>query len=141
MARNRIEITGLVELSNALRRLPADLLAEAGPIVRAAAEDHARQITAAYSAVRRTGNLVNGVRVEHTGDQVSTTARSLSTAPHGYLYESGTGVRRRMNGQVTGVMPAKDLFIPLAIARRQIMVRALIEVVERAGLEITGSAY
>jgi len=141
VARNQIEITGLVELTNALKRLPRELLAEAGPIVRDAAEDHARQITAAYGAVRRSGNLVEHVRVEHTGDGVSTTSRSLSTAAHAYLYERGTGVRHKANGASTGTMPARDLFIPLAIARRQIMVRALIEVVERAGLDITGSAY
>jgi len=140
VAKNRIEITGLVELTNALKRLPRELLAEAGPIVRDAAEDHARQITAAYGAVRRSGNLVAHVRVEHTGDGTSTTSHVLSTAKHAHFYEHGTK-KRNYKGANRGVMPARDLFIPLAIARRQIMVRALIEVVERAGLEITGSAY
>jgi hypothetical protein len=37
-------------------------------------------------------------------------------------------------------MPAGKVFVPIAIQRRRIMMAALIDLVERAGLHVTGTA-
>jgi len=37
-------------------------------------------------------------------------------------------------------MPAGRVFIPIAIQQRRIMLSALIDLVERAGLHVTGTA-
>ena len=136
MAANQLRIDGLEELRRALLALPADLVADAATVVRTAANDTARDITAAYGAVRRTGNLQSHVRVDHGGTRAGATSRVVSTARHAYIYERGTVARQWKNGKSTGVMPAANQFIPIAMARRQVMVDALMEVVERTGLTV-----
>lgn len=140
MAENQLRISGLTELRQALLQLPPDLVAEAGAIVHAQAEEAARQITAAYATHTRTGNLANHVAVDVGGDRVSATARVKSTARHAYLFEKGTGSRAWANGKSTGRMPAGNVFIPIAIARRRIMTAALVDLIARAGLTVTGTA-
>lgn len=140
MATAQLKLSGVDELRRALIGLPQQLVNEATPIVQAAGNEHARQVTAIYGAARRTGNLQGHVRVEHTVDNAHTTTRVLSTARHAYIYERGTKQRAWKNGKSTGVMPAANQFVPLAQTRRQIMRAGLIEVVERAGLKVTGTS-
>jgi len=138
VAANQLTINGLDDLRRALLALPGDLVADASTIVKGAADATARDVTAAYATVRRTGNLADHVRVDHGGSRAHATSKVLSTARHAYLYERGSSARRRLNGASTGTMPAANTFIPIAMARRQVMVAALIEVVERSGLKVTG---
>lgn len=138
MAEARLNIVGLTELRAALLKLPADLVRESGVIVHAQADAAANEIRGAYPV--HTGNLRNNVRVELFSDGVSATARVRNTAKHAYIFESGTGPRHWARGKNTGRMPAGRVFIPIAIQRRRIMLAALIDLVERSGLHVSGAA-
>lgn len=133
-----VTIHGLTDLRAALLKLPPDLVREAGVIVHAQAEAAAREMAGAYPF--KSGNLRNHLRVELGGDQVSATARVRNTAKHAYIFESGTAPRRWANGKSTGVMPAGRVFIPIAMQRRRIMLAALIDLVTRSGLHVSGAA-
>jgi hypothetical protein len=133
-----IKIDGLTELRAALKEMPPAVVREATVIVHAQAEAAANEIRGAYPV--HTGNLRNHVRVELAGDAVSATARVKNTAKHAYIFESGTGPRHWANGKNTGTMPVGKVFIPIAMQRRRIMLAALIDLVERSGLHISGAA-
>lgn len=151
-----LKIHGLDELIAGLKKLPADLQREAAVIVQAQAEQMLVEVQGAWP-VGPTGNLRSQVRVVLTSDVVGgIKAQVLSTAPHSHLYERGTKgpraytgqgrIKTRKNppgwkvGKNTGVMPARKLFVPIAQLRRRVMVAALVDVVERAGLTVTTSA-
>jgi hypothetical protein len=152
----KFNLIGLEALRAGLKRLPDELKTEAAVIVHAQAQAMAMEVQARYPT-GPTGNLKSGVRVDLYGDAVSVSARVRSTAAHAYLYETGgkgqerhyTGqgrVKTRKNpvgwkvGKSTGVMPAKPTFVPIAILRRRVMVAALWDLLERAGLTVTTSA-
>ena len=135
----RPRIHGLTDLRAALLKLPPELVREAGVIVHAQAEAAAREIAGAYPV--KTGNLRNHLRVELGGDAVSATARVKNTARS--TPTSSSRARRRAAGptaRVPGAMPAGRVFIPIAMQRRRIMLAALIDLVERAGLHVSGAA-
>jgi hypothetical protein len=117
---------------------------ESTAIVQVTAVTMQHEVLAAYPE-GPTGNLKRGVvvKVEQT-DRAGISARVESRAKHAWWNEHGTGPRvwnkKRPNGKSTGRMPAKPVFIDIAIARRRVMTRALIGVVERAGLTVSGSA-
>jgi hypothetical protein len=145
MAANELRITGLAELRAALLKLPPALVQEAGVIVHAQAEAMAHAVESQYPV--RTGNLRGHVQVELASDGVSATARVKNTARTkdgkrdlGHIYEKGTPPRRWASGKSTGQMPAGKVFIPIAIMRRRIMMAALVDLIQRAGLTVTGSA-
>ena len=129
-------IHGLDELRRALLQLPAELVREAGPIVAAPAEYLASLVRSEYSAHQKTGNLLRHLTIEVSTDAVSASARVKNTARHAKIFEIGT-VKRNYNGANRGTMPAARSFIPTAIIRRRVMVEALVELVERAGLTVT----
>jgi len=140
----KLEIKGLEELRAALKKLPADLQREAAVIVQAQAEQMAVDVQGQYPAA--TGNLRSHVQVVLGGDAVGgVSARVLSTAltrdgRHlANIYEKGTPPRQWKNGKGTGRMPATKVFIPIAQLRRRVMVAALVDAVERAGLTVTTS--
>jgi len=148
----KLEIKGLDELRAALKKLPADLQREAAVIVQAQAEQMAVDVVGQYP-MGPTGNLRAGLRVVLNIDVVGgVKAQVLSTAPHAYIYEHGseprayTGqgrIKTRKNppgwkvGKSTGSMPKRKLFVPIAQLRRRVMVAALVDVIERAGLSVT----
>jgi hypothetical protein len=133
-----LRIDGLTELRAALMHLPPELVREASVIVTAQAEAAMREMAAGYPF--HSGNLRQHLRLELGGDAVSATARIRNTAKHAYIFESGTGPRHWANGKNTGTMPAGRVFIPIAIQRRRIMLAALIDLVERSGLHVSGAA-
>jgi hypothetical protein len=133
-----LRINGLDELRAALKALPDDLLNEATVIVNFQAEAAAREITAAYP-LGKTGNLKYFVRVEHAADAVSATAKVRNRAKHAWLFEYGTAIRSA-GGKNRGRMPAGRVFVPIAMQRRRIMLSALIDLVRRAGLHVSGAA-
>jgi Bacteriophage HK97-gp10, putative tail-component len=144
VAENRLRLDGLAELREALKALPAELVREAGVIVHAQAEAAASEMVSAYPV--HTGNLRNHVRVELSSDRPgsswlqSASARVTNRAKHAAIFEYGTGERRWANGKSTGRMPAGRVFIPIAMQRRRIMLAALIDLVERSGLHVSGAA-
>ena len=135
-------MTGLEELRTALRNLPADLAAEAGPIVLAHAHDADRQTEAAYPT-GPTGHLKSGVRTTvESSSRFGASATVKSTARHASLFEKGTGPRRTRSGANRGRMPVappNEQMIPIVIRARRRMVMALIQMVQRAGLVVTDS--
>lgn len=135
-----LRINGIDELRHALRSLPPALVSDAGPIVHTQAEELARQMRIEYAAHRVTGNLEAHLVVELAGSAQYASARVRNTARHAQIFERGTGERRRANGGRTGVMPKNDRFIATAIRRREVMVAALTELVERAGLVVTSTS-
>ena len=130
---------GLFELQEALRRLPTDLAADAGPIVIEAANDAAAEITAAYP--ERTGDLRNGVHVRVlSGGPFGAAAEVVNRAPHAYMFENGTVARHTEIGANRGSMPAGHVFIPRIIRHRRQMYADLKAMIARHGLEVTGDA-
>ncbi len=138
MAENQLRIDGLADLRAALKKLPPDLVREAAVIVHAQAEAAMREISGAYPV--HTGNLRNNLRLELNADAVSTTAKIRNRAKHAYIFERGTTARHWKSGKSTGTMPAGRVFIPIAMQRRRIMLAALIDLIERTGLHVSGAS-
>lgn len=137
MPASAVRIDGLVALRAALLALPRELVAEAAVIVQLQAEATAGTIANAYPT-GGTGNLRRGLHVAVSHDQSSATGRVVNRAHHAYIYERGTKAKRHWaNGKDTGIMPAGNVFIPIAMQRRRIMQAALVDLVRRAGLTVT----
>jgi len=139
MAGNELTINGLEEFRAALRNLPAELVGEADGIVRGAATAMLEDVLATYPTTG-TGNLARGLSVEGRSDASSAVAVVRSRARHAWLYEHGSRDRHWKNGKSTGSMPAADKFARLAVAHRRAMMSALVALLERAGMTVTGSA-
>ena len=149
MRDNALEIKGLEELREALKKLPPELVTEGGAIVQAHAAETARLIEASYP-VGPTGNLKSHVVMDVQMDAVSSVARVRSTAKHAWWHEYGTQKRAWLKTSITpGAAPHKNVgkmlphkntasFVDIAVRRRALMTAALIELVERAGLTVTG---
>jgi hypothetical protein len=138
VAESQLRINGLDELRKALLALPPELVRESGEIVHAQAQAAAQEIASAYPV--HTGNLRSHLHVDIASDAVSATARIKNTAKHAWIYENGTQPRHWKTGKSTGVMPVGRVFIPIAMQRRRIMLSALIDLVEKAGLHVSGAA-
>lgn len=142
MRDNALEIKGLEELREALKKLPPELVTEGGAIVQAHAAETARLIEASYP-VGPTGNLKSHVVMDVQTDAVSAVARVRSTAKHAWIFEHGTKQRawKSKPDRTTGTMPQHKntaSFVDIAVRRRALMTAALIELVERAGLTVSG---
>jgi len=155
MSSIKMQMEGLDELRKTLQQLPEHLIKEASDIVIAHAELAQREVQDAYpvrttnlhpTARRRTpwfppGNLKARVRMVKNRAVVFTSAVVQSRAPHAWLYENGTKGRPRKTdkGWNRGPMPEAPLdkkMIPRVMRIRARMIKALIELVERAGLEV-----
>jgi hypothetical protein len=145
----RLAIQGAAELAAAFRALPADLQGEGRQLVVAAANGAATAIRTAYGAHRRTGNLQDHVVVTELVSEVGgVLARVRSTARHATMFERGTAARHTTvhrtrssppgRGGYRGKMPAASIFIPRAIEARRAMQAALVALVRRFGLTVTG---
>jgi hypothetical protein len=136
VAENQLRLDGLKELTRALMALPAELVGEADAIIRAQADEAMRQIAATYPV--RTGTLRGGLQLVTRSDQVSSWAQVQNRTWYATVFERGKKNRKhRKTGKSTGDMPAADKFIAIAIYRRRIMERALVDLVRRAGFEVT----
>jgi len=148
MANRAMELKGFDELRAELRALPMHLQREAAVIVQAQAEAAKREIAAAYPV--RTGNLRAGLVVRPRHDVGSAAAILLNVAvtpSNQYInlaniYEHGTKARfwRRNKNRTTGKMPRRPVFFPIADRRRAIAFAALVDLVERNGLKVSGVA-
>lgn len=134
----RVDLIGIEAFRAALRNLPDDLRQEADTQVRAQADAMAREAAQAYPE-GPTGNLRRGVTVRTEGSAYSVVALVSSRAPHAFIFERGTKVRRTDKGYNRGAMPQPaeaDRFIPKAIRARRRLQSALIDIVRRAGFEV-----
>jgi hypothetical protein len=138
-AHNELSIAGLTELREALRKLPADLANEGGVIVQAHAEDAMRRMDAKYAEHEWTGNLRDSLSMTMETAYLRFGARAVvrNRAPHAYWAEHGTQIRKTTKGVSRGAMPPLKIFIPIAQQVRRVMVRALVALVQRAGLVVS----
>ena len=136
MSNNRLVITGLDELREALRTLPEELTTEAAGIVLGTANAAAHEIVNAYP--EGTGNLRKGVRVEGAREGFGVRAVVVNKAKHAWIFENGTVVRKTGEGWNRGAMqPPGRVFIPIMRRHRAAHIRKLIELVSRRGLVVT----
>lgn len=137
MSHTRLELQGLEEFRAALRALPDHLREEASAIVLAHAEQAQREIVGGYP--QHTGNLRSRVSVRPSATRFGTGALVKSAAKHASIFERGTAIRQTRAGANRGRMPeaaTAQAFIPKAIRVRARMVRALIDLVRRAGFQV-----
>lgn len=136
----RVQLIGKAEFLAALRNLPEELAKEGQVIVEAHAAEHARATVALYQQHQKTGRLAGGVTTKQEYSRASRAAIVRTRAPHAWIFDNGTRKRQTRKGANRGVMPARpesERFIPRAIRARERMTRALIDLVRRAGFEVT----
>lgn len=134
----RVVWNNMAELRSGLLTLPADLTADATPIVKSAGARARSAIVGAYPFV--SGRLKAGVTVTYdNAGPFGISARVTSAARHSHLYEFGTRNRRTRRGYNRGVMPAKPAFVPRMQATRAAMYPELIAMMESHGLTVTGN--
>lgn len=136
----RLVMEGLSEFRAQLRQLPEDLTQEAAQIITAHAEQARADVSNGYP-MGPTGNLKRRVTVIHNvGRRFFAQALVKSAAPHAWIFENGTASRRTRSGANRGAMPLppeSERMIPKVVRIRRRMVEALIELVRRAGFEVT----
>jgi hypothetical protein len=138
LSNNRIEWTGLDELYAALRKLPADLAAEAVDLVDNTVEVTAASLIQSYPR-GDTGNLRGGVKHSVTPSQFGVSGEVKSTSPHAHFWEFGTQNRKTSKGWNRGKL--KDQYnrglVGIAIRERAKLNKQLVELVRKAGFEVT----
>jgi hypothetical protein len=138
---SKLELKGLTEFQRALRSLPDDLRNEAAVIVLAHRDYAQRHVHSAY-AEGRTGRLRRGVSGDQDVSRFAVRGVLRSRAPHANLWEQQNPPKKRRTAQGynRGTMrttPESQKMIPIVIRRRRAMVHALIELVKRAGFQVT----
>lgn len=135
MSNNRLEIRGLTELMATLRALPDELAAEAGPLVRQAAEEAAADIRASYP--RRTGDLADHVIVaDQAGGRYGVVAKVENTSPHAWLFELGSQARHTKIGANKGSMPPGHVFVPRMMKHRRRLLEKIRGLMQSRGLVV-----
>ncbi|MEO8680288.1 MAG: hypothetical protein ABI665_14655 [Vicinamibacterales bacterium] len=140
--------TGLEELRAELRKLPADLTAEATHLVEGAANGALADVYAAYPS--RSGNL----RQHLTMSAVVTSAFGVrfvvkNTARHAWLYDNGSQTRQFIEKSGTphktgamwgrdGAEPPTHVFVKSMIRARARMYQQLTTMLIQHGLTVTG---
>lgn len=129
----------MASFRDALRRLPSELKHEADVVVEAHATEAARTVRDGYPE-GPTGNLKRGVTTEINRSKFFSAGIVRSRAKHASMFERGTQRRQTATGQNRGVMPsanASEAAIPKFIRIRARMTSALIDIVRRAGFEVS----
>jgi len=137
----RFTIDGLDALRAELRKLPAELTAEAGHLIEGKAADAAVAVRAGYGAHRDSGNLQDHVVVvKRAAGRFGVAFEVRSTARHAYIFDNGSEARHYItqNGvrHLTGKMPPRPVFIPALVHARHRMYEGLRGVLTRAGLQV-----
>ena len=145
MSANKFVFTGLDELREALRNLPADLAAEGAGYVTGAAQAAEAEIRGVYAEHVASGKLVARLSVETSTSQFGASARVKDTAPHAWIFENGSQARHWASGKGTGAMwgktaqPPTHVFVRTAQKHRRRMYDNDRAMLERHGLLVTGS--
>lgn len=140
MSNNRFRWDGLEELKAALRQLPEELTGEGSHIVEGAANGAAVDVRSGYAGHRRSGNLQDGVTVEHGVSGFGTSAVVKSNARHAWLFENGSQARHTAIGANRGSMPPAHVFVPAVMRKRRAMYDELKAMLTRHGLLVSGDA-
>lgn len=167
MKKITLQIDGLDELREQLRRLPGDLAQEAGDIIATISAQAAQDIRTAYPE-GPTGNLRLQVTREMNRSKFGVSAIVKSNAKHAWIFNFGTKPRYTTGktterntrlgraqswrkpppiGTYRGVMhsksgvggkpPESQRFVPIAQRHRAEMYRRLMAVIERSGGRVT----
>lgn len=136
----RFEIKGRDQFLADLRALPETLHAEGKHMVEGSANGAGATIKAGYSDHRVTGNLAAHVKVEIEEFKAAIIAEVKSTAPHAFIFEHGTRVRKTKKNANRGAMwtrkPKPNIFVPAMVRARTLLTNDLIGLLERAGLVV-----
>lgn len=136
MSRNSLGLSGVLELQDALRRLPDEVVADGDRIVGATADGAAEAIREGYP-VGPAGTLKNRVSVSKSASRGGMVATVRSADPIASIFENGTAVRHDALGHNRGRMPPGRVFIPIVETARREMHDELIDLVRTAGFEVT----
>jgi hypothetical protein len=133
-----LQFDGLEEFKAALRHLPAHLRDQAADIIENAAEQAKSSIYQSYP--RLTGNLREGLSVEHHRSEFGAVSIVRNTAKHAYIYENGSEARKTSAGWPRGSMPAGRVFVRIIIKRRRQMEDELADMMQAEGLTVSRDA-
>lgn len=135
-----VAFTGLDDLMAQLRALPAELVAEANVIVAAAAQKTEAEASAAYMGeATPVPELADGLVTKGNADAFGASWRVTNKDYRSGWYEFGTATRQTSLGYNRGAEPAHPTLVPIAMRNRAAMYAQLWALVERAGLELSGS--
>jgi hypothetical protein len=130
------KIAGLPELLEELRRLPADLVDEATPIVLDAG-NHALD---GMHYPERTGELAEKLTIAVTdGGPFGVAVTIKNTSKLAWIFENGSQARHTSIGADRGTMPAGHVFIPQMIQWRRWMFEQLRALLVAHGLTVSGN--
>ena len=144
MSSNRFVFSGLDELREALRTLPAELAAEAAGYVTGAAQAAQAEVRQVYEAHADSGNLASRLYLSTSSSAFGAGALLKSSAKHAWIFENGSQARHWASGKATGTMwgktaqPPTHVFVRAMQKHRRRMYDELRGVVERHGLQVTG---
>jgi hypothetical protein len=138
----RFRWTGLDELKEALRRMPADLTEDGGRIVQTRTLIAADQIRAAYPRSRNpdSRHLADEVRTRIERSRFGATGTVTNTSPHAREFENGTQERHTATGASRGSMPPAHVFVPIMSRQRREMYDDLRALLVQHGLTVRGDA-
>jgi hypothetical protein len=141
-------LSGIDELREALRSLPADLAAEAATEVTAAAQAAEADVRQVYEAHVASGTLAARLSVSTSTSAFGANAKVKNTSPIAFIFENGTQARHYVTASgaqhATGAMwgktpePPTHTFVRAMQARRKAMYERLRAILERQGLQVTG---
>jgi hypothetical protein len=134
---NRLKIEGLDELKAALRKLPAELAAEGGGIVKDSAEGALPEIRNGYGRHRRSGSLQDKVTVSHRASRLSATSVVKSGDKDALVFEVGSQARHTRIGANRGSMPPGNVFFPAVKRWKRLMYTRLKAMLREHGLAVT----
>jgi hypothetical protein len=144
MSANHFTFTGLDELREALRTLPAELAAEAATDVTSAAQAAEAEVRQVYEQHADSGNLAAHLFLSTSTSAFGAGALLRSTAKHAWIFENGSQARHWASGKSTGTMwghtaqPPTHAFVRAAQKYRKQMYDRLRALLERQGLQVTG---
>jgi hypothetical protein len=140
VSNNRLTFEGMDGLREALKQLPADLAAEAAEHIDDTVEVTAASLVQSYP-LGDTGNLRKGVKHTVAQSRDGAAGEVKSTSPHAHLWEFGTQNRKTTKGWNRGKL--KDQYnrglVGIALRERKKLNAKLIELVRKAGFEVSGS--
>lgn len=117
-----------------LGNLPRELTEAAAPLVKHAAETTFSESYSSYPVV--TGNLRGGLVIVDNSTAGRAAFVVSNRAPHAYVYENGTEVRRTDLGYDRGRMPARPTLNRIGDREGQYMKAHVNEMVRQAGFEL-----
>jgi hypothetical protein len=144
MSANRFQFTGLDELREALRHLPAALAAAAAEVVLSEARAAEADVRQVYEAHVDRGTLASRLYLSTSSSAFGAGALIKNTAKHAWIFENGTQARHWASGKSTGTMwgktaqPPTHVFVRAMQTHRRRMYEQLRAILERQGVQVTG---